>query len=178
MMLRIISGTLKGRRITAPSNLPVRPTTDFAKEALFNVLNNKIDFEQTKVLDLFAGTGNISYELASRGCPEILAVDADFRCVRFIGETAQKLELKQIRVIRSDVYSFLAKAKGKWDLIFADPPYDQKKTASLPGLVFEKDLLAENGLLIIEHAKQLEFEDASRLAETRVYGKVNFSLFQ
>ena len=176
-MLRIIGGEFKGRKITAPSNLPVRPTTDYAKEGLFNVLNNRIDFVSVKALDLFAGTGNISYELASRGCKDITSVDADFRCVKFISSTAETFGFRQLRVVRSDVYSFLTKAKGQWDLIFADPPFDQKDTARLPEFVFNNNLLAPEGLLIVEHPERMQFTDTSRLVETRSYGKVNFSFF-
>lgn len=176
-MIRIIGGELKGRKIIAPSNLPVRPTTDYAKEGLFNVLNNSIDFESVKALDLFAGTGNITYELGSRGCPDITSVDAESRCIKFISETANKFELHQVKVIRSDVYSFLAKAKGQWDLIFADPPFEQKEVIKIPGLVFANNLLAEGGRLIIEHPDRVYFPDTSRLLDARHYGKVNFSIF-
>lgn len=176
-MIRIIGGTHKGRKIAAPSSLPVRPTTDYAKEGLFNVLNNKIDFEAVRVLDLFAGTGNISYELASRGCPSILAVDADYGCVKFIAETATKLDFPQIKVTRSDVYAFLKRAQGQFDLIFADPPYQQTNTVHLPEKIFAQNLLAPGGLLVIEHHVRLHFADTSRLLETREYGKVNFSFF-
>jgi 16S rRNA (guanine966-N2)-methyltransferase len=178
MMIRIIGGELKGRRITAPSNLPVRPTTDYAKEGIFNVLNNSVDFEEVKALDLFAGTGNISYELASRGCTDITSVDLDFRCVKFISETAGKFELRQIRTIRSDVYAFLGKAKGQWDLIFADPPFDQKEVTRIPELVFKNNLLLPGGLLVVEHPERILFPDASKLKEQRHYGKVHFSIFR
>lgn len=176
-MIRIIGGELKGRKISAPSNLPVRPTTDYAKEGLFNVLNNSIDFESVKALDLFSGTGNITYELGSRGCPEITSVDVNFHCIQFIKETTAKLEMKQVKVVRSDVYSFLSKAKRQWDLIFADPPFEQKEVIKIPGIVFEKNLLAPEGRLIIEHPDRVLFPDTSRLIETRHYGKVNFSIF-
>lgn len=176
-MIRIIGGELKGRRITAPSNLPVRPTTDYAKEGLFNVLNNRIDFTSVKALDLFAGTGNISYELGSRGCPEITAVDAEFRCIRFIGETAEKLGLKQIRTVRSDVYTFISRAKAQWDLIFADPPFAQTGLVKIPGLIFENKLLRPGGILIVEHPERIIFPDTANLLENRHYGKVNFSIF-
>jgi len=177
-MIRIISGSRKGRKIQAPSNLPVRPTTDFAKEGLFNVLVNKIDFEKTKFLDLFAGTGNISYELASRGCEAITCVDNDSRCLKFIAETAIKLEFNKIRTIRSDVFTFIKGAKGKWDLIFADPPYeDVNDTGKIPELIFAKEMLEEGGVLIIEHPERIHFTDRSHLLDTRKYGKVNFSFF-
>ena len=176
-MIRIIGGELKGRKILAPSNLPVRPTTDYAKEGLFNVLNNTIDFESVTALDLFAGTGNITYELASRGCPDITSIDADSRCIKFIAETAEKFNLKQVKVMRSDVYSFLSKAKKQWTLIFADPPFEQKEVIKIPGLVFDHNLLAEGGRLIIEHPDRVYFPDTSRLLDARHYGKVNFSIF-
>lgn len=176
-MIRIIGGTHKGRKISAPSSLPVRPTTDYAKEGLFNVLNNRLDFEKIKALDLFAGTGNITYELASRGCESVLSVDADFGCVKFIGETAEKFGFSQVKVTRSDVYSFLNRVKGKFDFIFADPPYQQTNTVKLPEKVFANELLAPGGLLVIEHPVRLHFPDTSRLLETRDYGKVNFSFF-
>ncbi|MBI3509323.1 MAG: RsmD family RNA methyltransferase [Bacteroidetes bacterium] len=175
--MRIIGGQHKGRKISAPSNLPVRPTTDYAKEGLFNLLNNRIDFEKTKALDLFAGTGNITYELASRGCPDIVSVDSDFHCVRFITETARKLEMPQVKVTKMDAYVFIRKKFSKWDLIFADPPYEQKETVSLPELIFKNEILNENGLLIIEHSARMVFPPNENLLETRSYGKVNFSIF-
>ncbi|MCU0434438.1 MAG: RsmD family RNA methyltransferase [Bacteroidia bacterium] len=175
--MRIISGTHKGRRITAPANLPVRPTTDFAKEGLFNVLGNRIDFEEETVLDLFAGTGNISYELASRGCKNITCVDADARCIKFIQDTAAKFEFRNLRTMRSDVFSFIRKGGKPYSLIFADPPFDMAETAKLPGLIFQHNLLAPGGLLIIEHPDTTRFEDTSKLTEIRKYGKVHFSFF-
>ncbi|HET6990186.1 MAG TPA: 16S rRNA (guanine(966)-N(2))-methyltransferase RsmD [Bacteroidia bacterium] len=177
-MIRIISGSRKGRKIQAPSNLPVRPTTDFAKEGLFNVLVNKIDFEEVKFLDLFAGTGNISYEMASRGCTNITCVDNDSRCLKFISETANKLEFQKIKTVRSDAYAFIKSAKSKWDLIFVDPPYeDVENTGTIPKLIFEKEMLEPGGLLIIEHPERIHFTDRSHLLDTRKYGKVNFSFF-
>ncbi|MCX6311121.1 MAG: RsmD family RNA methyltransferase [Bacteroidetes bacterium] len=176
--MRIISGTRKGRQITAPSSLPVRPTTDFAKEGLFNVLVNRVDFEELKVLDLFAGTGNISYEFASRGCKDITCVDNDSRCLKFIMETSIKLEFPKFKTIRADVFTFLKSAKGNWNLIFVDPPYeDVDKTGTIPALIFEKGILAKGGLLIIEHPERIHFTDRTHLIETRKYGKVNFSFF-
>ena len=142
-MIRIISGSHKGRRILAPSTLPVRPTTDYAKEGLFNVLVHKVDFENLKTLDLFAGTGNISYELASRGSTDVTCVDSDSRCLKFISETSEKIGFKKFRTIRSDAYAFIKGAKGKWDFIFVDPPYeDVMNTGKLPALIFEKEQLA------------------------------------
>lgn len=177
-MIRIISGSRKGRKIVAPSNLPVRPTTDFAKEGLFNVLVNKIDFEEVKFLDLFAGTGNISFEMASRGCKDITCVDSDARCLKFINETAGKLEFPKFKTVRTDAFSFIKKAKTKWDLIFVDPPYEMvEETGKIPRMVIESGMLEEGGLLIIEHPERIYFTDTSEMLETRKYGKVNFSFF-
>jgi 16S rRNA (guanine966-N2)-methyltransferase len=175
--MRIISGTHKGRAFYPPKNLPVRPTTDFGKEALFNILNNRIDYETTKALDLFAGTGSISYELASRGCPAITAVDEDYNCCAFIKKTIEEFGFKGIPVIKNDVFRFLKSTKEQYDLIFADPPYELKETAEIPGLVFSGNLLKPNGILIVEHPKELSFETTERFLEQRNYSKVNFSIF-
>ncbi|HEU4718056.1 MAG TPA: RsmD family RNA methyltransferase [Bacteroidia bacterium] len=176
-MIRIIGGELKGRRISAPASLPVRPTTDFAKEGLFNVLNNRFGFEEISALDLFSGTGNISFELASRGCRDITSVDGDIRCVNYISKTARELHFSQIHTVKADSYVFLARARRTWDLIFADPPYAQKQAAEIPGLVFSHALLNTNGILIVEHEERFVFPDTSKLLERRRYGKVNFSIF-
>lgn len=177
-MIRIINGTLKGRRILAPTNLPARPTTDFAKEGLFNLLTNRIDFETCRVLDLFAGTGNISYELASRGCQDIVCVDADASCVRFIQEMVTKFNLPAIKTIRQDAFAFLSRPSPMpWSLIFADPPFELDKKVEIPHLVFQNQILAPDGLLVIEHPINTQFSDTSHLLETRKYGKVHFSFF-
>src|SRR5690606_9887576 len=142
--MRIISGKHKGRRLTAPKKLPVRPTTDLAKEALFNIVNNNYYFEDIAFLDLFAGTGNISYEFSSRGCNKITAVDADYGCIQFIGKTAKELDL-DIQVIKSDVFKFLEKAKMEADIIFADPPYDfsDEQFGKIVELVFSNAFLSD-----------------------------------
>lgn len=175
--MRIISGTHKRQAFYPPKNLPVRPTTDFGKEALFNILNNRIDFEKVVALDLFSGTGSISYELASRGCLEITSVDADQNCCVFIKKTSEEFVFKSIRVIKSDVFKFLKTETKTYDLIFADPPYELKETAEIPGLIFNRNLLKPNGLLIVEHPKELSFETTERFLEQRNYSKVNFSIF-
>lgn len=177
-MIRIISGSHKGRKILAPASLPVRPTTDYAKEGLFNILVHKIDFGELKALDLFAGTGNISYELASRGCTDITCVDSDSRCLKFISETSEKIGFKKFRTVRSDVFAFIKGAKGKWNFIFVDPPYEQMETTGkIPALIFEKEMLEPGGMLIIEHPAKIFFTDTSKLVETRKYGNVSFSFF-
>jgi len=176
--MRIVSGIHKGRHIHAPANLPVRPTTDFAKESLFNILNNNFDYEDLKVLDLFAGTGNISYEFASRGCKDITTVDSNFRCTEFIRKTAVAIGLESIRVVKSNAFAFLNFTVKKYDIIFADPPYDMDKTDLLPVKIFEKELLREGGWLIIEHSRNYNFDEHPRLYQHRMYGKVNFSIFK
>ncbi|MCB0803539.1 MAG: 16S rRNA (guanine(966)-N(2))-methyltransferase RsmD [Flavobacteriales bacterium] len=175
--MRIISGTLKGRKILAPKNLPVRPTTDFAKEALFNLLRNKIDIEEIDVLDLFAGTGNLSLEFISRGAKSCLSVDQNTGCIKFMQKTSKDFELKNWRILRDDVFKFIKKGYGQYDLIFADPPYDLELLTSLPELIFEKGLLKDEGLLVLEHGKEHSFENHERLLFTRRYGNVNFTLF-
>ena len=176
--MRIISGQHKGRRINAPRQLPVRPTTDMAKEALFNILQNRFYLEDTIILDLYAGTGNISYEFASRGCPDILAVDAHAGCIRFIEDTAGQLQLP-IKAVKRDVLDFLEHQKAAFDIIFADPPYDQPlaEFQRLHHLVFGNALLKENGLLIIEHSGHTDLSDLPYFMQARKYGGSRFSLF-
>lgn len=177
--MRIISGQHKGRRITAPRKLPVRPTTDMAKEALFNILNNRLHFNELEVLDLFSGTGNISYEFSSRGAGAITAVDQDLDCVKFIKKTASELEM-DITVIKSDVFKYLERAPIKTDLVFADPPYDFDDTQfkSIADLVFEKNILNEDGILIIEHSKHTDLSTLQNFNEARRYGNSVFSFFK
>ena len=177
--MRIISGTLKGRRISAPKNLPVRPTTDMAKESLFNILNNLYYFDSVSVIDLFAGTGNISYEFASRGTPSVYAIDGNFQCVRFIHKTAKDLELP-IQAYKSDVFKFLEKTNLNADIIFADPPYDLEVSEFLKiaDLVFEKKLLNEEGLLVIEHSKHMDLSQHKAFTYEKKYGGSVFSFFE
>ena len=177
--MRIISGTYKGRRIQAPKKLPVRPTTDLAKESLFNILNNQYHFSALSVLDLFTGIGSISLEFASRGATNITAVDAHYGCVGFVKNTAAEFELP-ITTIKSDVYHFLEKHKGNYDIIFADPPYDfeQGQFEKIATLVFENDLLTAEGVLIIEHSKHTKLDQALNYSHSRNYGGSVFSFFE
>ncbi|MDP2159867.1 MAG: 16S rRNA (guanine(966)-N(2))-methyltransferase RsmD [Flavobacterium sp.] len=177
--MRIISGKYKGRRISAPKNLPVRPTTDMSKEALFNILNNHFNLTELKVLDLFAGTGNICYEFASRGSEPIIAVDANFGCVSFIKKTTDEYEFN-ITAIKSDVFQFLEKTKGDFDIIFADPPYDldQVKFEKINELVFQNELLNEEGMLIIEHSKHTKLNHLQHFSFQKNYGGSVFSFFE
>ena len=176
--MRIISGYYRGRRIVPPTNLPVRPTTDMAKEALCNILTNTVDYESTRALDLFAGVGNISLELISRGCPYVLAIDNNLDCIKFIKETAKKFEMSGLLAMKADVFKFLDQSKAKFDLIFADPPYDNPDISKIPGLVFEKGLLNEGGIFILEHPKECHFEADPLCYDHRVYSRVNFSFFK
>ncbi|WP_299126109.1 16S rRNA (guanine(966)-N(2))-methyltransferase RsmD [uncultured Winogradskyella sp.] len=177
--MRIISGIYKGRRITAPKKLPVRPTTDMAKEALFNILNNQYYFDDISILDLFSGTGNISYEFASRGTEQITAVDDNYGCIKFINETAEAFEMS-ISTIKSDVFKYLEKSKQQYTIIFADPPYNFELDAfsKIPELVFENQLLEDEGLLIIEHSKHTDLSALKYYSHYKSYGGNRFSFFK
>lgn len=177
--MRIISGKYKGRRISPPKGLPVRPTTDMSKEALFNVLNNYFTFSELKVLDLFAGTGNISFEFASRGSENITSVDADFGCIKFIKQIAQEFDFN-IASIKSDVFKFLEKNTTSYDIIFADPPYglDQAAFEKVVTTVFEKELLQEDGMMVIEHSKYTKMDHLINFSFQKGYGGSFFSFFE
>lgn len=177
--MRIISGTHKARRISAPKKLPVRPTTDIAKEGLFNILNNHYYFSELSVLDLFSGTGNISYEFASRGSKRITSVDGNYNCVKFIEKTAVSFDFP-IDTIKSDVYAYLEKVKTTNDIIFADPPYnfDVNDFSKIADLTFSNHLLNKDGLLIIEHSKHTSLEDHPKFTYAKKYGGSVFSFFE
>jgi 16S rRNA (guanine(966)-N(2))-methyltransferase RsmD len=177
--MRIVSGTYKGRRITAPKKLPVRPTTDMAKESLFNILNNHYYFDDISVLDLFAGTGNISYEFASRGTDKITAVDQHYGCIKFINDTAESFEMS-ITTIKSDVFQFLERSQLQHTIIFADPPYDfpLEEFTKIPQLVFENSLLETDGLLVVEHSKHTNLSELNHYSHSKSYGGNTFSFFK
>jgi len=177
--MRIISGMFKARRIMAPKKLPVRPTTDMAKEALFNILNHRYHFHDISVLDLFSGTGNISYEFASRGTESIVAVDQNFHCTKFISQTSEEFEMP-IQVVKADVFSFLEKTKQPSTIIFADPPYeiDLEQFLRIVELVFENELLDSGGVLIVEHSKHTDLSSAPKFTEVKGYGGNRFSFFE
>lgn len=168
----------KGKRLVAPKRLPVRPTTDFAKEALFNILNNHYHLSGLKVIDLFSGTGNISYEFGSRGAEEIIAVDAHAECIKYINKITSELDLP-IRTVKSDAFKYLGATPETADIIFADPPYDFDAEAlgKLVEITFNRRLLKEDGSLIIEHSKKLDLSGLENFSEVRKYGNSVFSFF-
>jgi len=176
--MRIISGSYKGKRITAPKKLPVRPTTDFAKEGLFNIINNRYQFSDISVLDLFSGTGNISIEFASRGVNTITSVDAHHACVRFIDSISTELDLP-IKTIKADVFKFLSRSNDPYDIIFADPPYnfESEQFFSIADAVIKNEMLNDEGCLIIEHSKHTPLSEHDHHFESRRYGGSVFSFF-
>ena len=176
--MRIITGQFKGRHFDIPRTFKARPTTDFAKENIFNVLNGYIDFDGITALDLFAGTGSISLELVSRGCKEVVSVEKDGDHARFIADCMKKINAENDILIRGDVFRFLKSCHQKFDLVFADPPYALPELDTLPDLVFEHDLLAANGVFVFEHGKHNDFSAHPRFKEHRSYGSVNFSIFR
>lgn len=175
--MRIIGGRLKGLRLNPPAKLPVRPTTDLAKEALFNILYNQFDFETIRVLDLFSGTGNISLEFASRGVSEICSVDRDFGCVHYLKLLVKQYDLSAIKVVKSDVFKFLDMETDKYDLIFADPPYDMPQINQIATKVIDRNILNPNGYLIIEHPSMKKLDNHPLFIEQRKYGSSSFSFY-
>ncbi len=177
-MIRIIGGDFKGRKLRAPRNLPVRPTTDRAKEALFNILYTRINFEEVQALDLFCGTGNLSFELISRGCKEVTCVDNYRNCIAFVEKTCRELGIENINAIKSDALHFLNRTTSKFDLILADPPYDYQNYEGLISAILAEGVLSNSGSLIIEHDSQIKLQDLSYFKESRRYGNSSFSFFK
>jgi len=176
--MRIIGGRLKGLRLNPPNGLPVRPTTDMAKEALFNILQNQIDFEGIRVLDLFSGTGNLSLEFASRDAFEVIAVDKSIRCIHYLKDMAKQHGLDQIKTYNADVFKYLDLETETYDLIFADPPYDLSRIPEIIKIVFEKKLLSPDGILIVEHQSMQNLSNHPAFSEQRKYGHSAFSFFR
>ncbi len=175
--MRIIAGKYRSKRIVAPKAIKARPTTDYAKESLFNILNNWFDLDDIEVLDLFAGTGNISYEFGSRGAKKIVSVDIALASQKFISRLSKEMELP-LTVIKADAFRFLRTHVGQYDVVYADPPYAHPNISALPGLVLGQNLLKPNGILIVEHDEQTDFSKTERFLEMRKYGKVHFSFFE
>lgn len=176
--MRIISGTYGGRRLSPPKNITARPTTDFAKESLFNLLNNRLDFEGMDMLDLFAGTGGIGIECISRGARSVTAVEIAHVQQNWIISCCKQLGIRNLSVIRGDVFKFLASCRMQFDLIFADPPYALEELPTLPDVILKQGILKEGGWLVIEHGKDTDFTNHPNHIETRSYGSVHFSFFQ
>lgn len=176
--MRIISGKYKGRRIATPSNITARPTTDFAKEGLFNLLNNRIDFENIRVLDLFAGTGSIGVEFVSRGCFTATCIEMNERHCNFIRKVCSELKIDNLSLVKTDVFKFIATCHQQFDVIFADPPYALEQLPELPDLIFNLGLLAPDGLFVLEHSAKTDFNQHPHFSEHRHYGNVNFSFFE
>lgn len=176
--MRIITGKYKGRHFEIPRTFKARPTTDYAKESIFNVMNGYIDLEGATALDLFAGTGSISLELLSRGCSSVVSVEADKDHVRFISQCMQKLGTTQNILIKGDVFKFLKSCHQLFDFIFADPPYNLEQLPTIPDLILKYGLLKEGGLLVVEHSKHQDFSSHPNFIDHRHYGSVNFSIFK
>ena len=180
--MRIITGKYKGRRFDIPRSFKARPTTDFAKENIFNVLTGYLDFEGATALDLFSGTGSITLELVSRGCSQVVSIEMDRDHHRFITECLKKLEHTgdnfRALPIRGDVFRYIKSCRQQFDFIFADPPYALEELPTIPGLIFEKGLLKDNGVFVFEHGKDHDFSGDPHFVEHRSYGSVNFSIFR
>ena len=176
--MRIITGQYKGRHFEIPRSFKARPTTDFAKENIFNVLGGYIDFEGAQALDLFSGTGSISFELLSRGCSEVYSVEMDRDHHRFITECLKKLGTDLCTPLRGDVFRFIKSCRMRFDFVFADPPYALKELPTLPDLILNKPLLKPEGILVFEHGKTNDFSKHPLFVEHRSYGSVNFSIFK
>ena len=176
--MRIITGIYKGRHFDIPRSFTARPTTDFAKENIFNVINGYVDMEGANALDLFAGTGSISLELLSRGCAPVVSVEMDRDHASFIRECMKKRDTDDNIRVRGDVFRFIKTCKQQFDLIFADPPYALPELPTIPSLILEKGMLKPGGLLVFEHGKKNDFSDIPVCIEHRAYGSVNFSLFR
>ena len=175
--MRIISGKYRGKQIHPPKNFKARPTTDFAKESLFNILVHQYDFEALDILDLFSGTGSITYEFASRGVRSVVAVEMAPSHFKFIERTCEELDMDQVTVIKADALHYLQKPYQSFDIIFADPPYDHPLLPELPDQVLSTEILTDDGLFILEHPAKYTFSAQPGFSQPRKYGGVNFSLF-
>ena len=176
--MRIIGGKYRSRRIRVPANLEARPTTDFAKEGLFNILSNRIDWEKLTALDLFAGTGSIAFELISRGAAYVVAVEKDPINHKFICKTQDELGAIELFPIKADVFKYLKRITQKFDLVFADPPYDLPQLETIPEIIIQKKPIKEGGAFVMEHPKQNDFSHLPYFREMRRYGNVHFSIFE
>lgn len=176
--MRIIGGEFSGRRFSPPTSTPARPTTDVAKEGLFNILENMIDIEGIKTCDIFGGTGSISYELASRGAAELVLIERDLGNINFIKKTAEALGIKnKLQIIRGDVFKFMKQSTEQYDFIFAGPPYALANIDDIPMLIFEKNMLAPNGIFVLEHTPRNDYQQHPKFLRMKNYGTTVFSFF-
>ena len=176
--MRIITGIYKGRRFDIPRTFKARPTTDFAKENIFNVMNGIVDFEGASALDLFSGTGSISLELLSRGCSGVISIEADKDHHAFIRQCLKKIGADNCVPVRCDAFRFIKGCHQQFDIVFADPPYALPELPQIPDLIFKHKLVAKGGILVFEHGKHNDFSSHPNFIDHRAYGSVNFSLFQ
>lgn len=176
--MRVISGIYKHRRFDVPRTFKARPTTDFAKENLFNVLANRLDFEDATALDLFSGTGSISIELLSRGCSRVISVEKDREHYSFIRKVMETVGTRNSLVINGDVFKYLERCQEQFDFIFADPPYQLPELGQLPEIVLSRNILKPEGIFVLEHGDKYDFKENPRFKEMRVYGSVHFSFFE
>ncbi|MFA6260184.1 MAG: RsmD family RNA methyltransferase [Bacteroidia bacterium] len=176
--MRIISGNLKGILIQPPPGLPVRPTTDRAKESLFNILANRFELAGIEVLDLFSGTGNMAYECCSRGAARVVAIDINAKCVDFIKSMKQKHQLGALTVRKADVFKYLSNPEGTYDIVFADAPYAHPQMVEIPRRIMQSNLLKATGTLVVEHESNLDLSHESGFFECRKYGQSSFSFFK
>ena len=175
--MRIISGKYGRRRFDVPTNITARPTTDMAREGLFNILNNYVDYEDCSVMDLVSGTGAVAVEFISRGVREVTSIDINNACTEYIKSEASRLNLRNLHVVRADVFDLLKRANRKFDIVFADPPYAIEGLDKLPDLVFEHQVLTDDGIFILEHPREYDFAEHPHFWQHRNYGKVNFTFF-
>ncbi len=175
--MRIISGSLRGKRFYPPRNIPARPTTDFAKEALFNILNNNFEFSQIRFLDLFAGTGSLDMEIFSRGCTDITSVDMSKISIGFIRKMSEEVKIPNHKIITGDALQFIKGCSEKFDLIFAGPPYALEEIDQIPDMIFNKNMLKEDGWFILETSPRHNFTEHPKLLEVRNYGQTHFWIF-
>ncbi len=175
--MRIIGGSLKGRRFSPPRHFKGRPTTDFGREGLFNLLRSRLELDGLEALDLFAGSGAVSFELASRGAVSVTSIEQDGGSCKYILKQAKDFELDAIRVVRADAYAFLSRAMTQFELVFADPPYTDPRLETLPALIRESGLVAKGGLFVLEHGDRCDFSETEGFVEMRKYGHVHFSFF-
>ncbi len=176
--MRIISGKYGGRIIKPPGNFKARPTTDLAKESLFNILSNHWNFNELDILDLFSGTGSVGFEFISRGAASVVMIERNYTHFRFIRKVAQMLPVENVRIMKADVCKAISKINQHFDIVFADPPYDMPDFESIPGLVFENNLLKPGGWFILEHSSNQDFMNSRGFFDSRKYGSVNFSFFK